>query len=61
MMRMKAGTLVAGLVAVGGLGAVVAAFLGNASPYVTVAEAKTMRGDNLHLAGDIVPGTLDGP
>lgn len=56
---MKAGTLVAGLVAVGGLGAVVAAFLGNASPYVTVAEAKTMRGDNLHLAGDIVPGSLD--
>ncbi len=35
-----------------------AAFLANASPYVTVAEAKQLQGDNLHLAGDILKETL---
>jgi len=45
----------AGLV---GLGIMVAAFVVGASPYVTIAEAKTMRGDGLHVAGDIVAGSL---
>ncbi len=32
--------------------------LSNASPYVTAAQAKTMRGDNLHMQGDLVKGTV---
>ena len=34
-------------------------FMNGASPYVTVAEAKTTSGDRLHLKGAIVDGTLD--
>lgn len=41
-----------------GLTAMVTAFIGGSSPYVTVEQAKSTRGDNLHLAGDIVPGSL---
>ena len=40
------------------LGAVVTAFAGSASPYVTIREARAMSGDRLHLGGDIVPNTL---
>jgi len=36
----------------------VTAFLTNASPYVTIAEAKVSRGDNLHLAGDLDKSTI---
>jgi cytochrome c-type biogenesis protein CcmE len=54
---MKGALLILFLVAAG-LGLAFFAFLGNASPYVTVREARGMRGDNLHLAGDIVQGTL---
>lgn len=32
--------------------------LSNASPYVTAAQAKTMRGENLHMQGDLVKGTV---
>ena len=32
---------------------VVAAFMANASPYVTIAQAKEASGDRLHLAGDL--------
>lgn len=53
---MKA-TLIAAVVAAAGLGTAIVAFVGNASPYVTVAEARQTRSDGLHLAGDIVPGT----
>ncbi|MCW5936275.1 MAG: cytochrome c maturation protein CcmE [Fimbriimonadaceae bacterium] len=42
-----------------GIGAVVYAFMTNASPYVTVAQAQVSQADNLHVAGEIVPGTLD--
>ncbi|MGE0001797.1 MAG: cytochrome c maturation protein CcmE [Fimbriimonadaceae bacterium] len=45
------------LVAVG-LGLAVFAFVGNASPYVTVSEAQASNRDGVHLAGDIIPGTL---
>jgi cytochrome c-type biogenesis protein CcmE len=41
-----------------GLGVMVAAFVVGASPYVTIAEARTMRSDGLHIAGDIVAGSL---
>jgi cytochrome c-type biogenesis protein CcmE len=36
----------------------VATFITGASPFVTVSQAKVLRGDSLHLPGDIVPGTL---
>jgi cytochrome c-type biogenesis protein CcmE len=54
---MKA-TLIAVVVAVAGLGTAIVAFVGNASPYVTVAEARKNPAGGLHLAGDIVPGTV---
>lgn len=50
---MKRGTLVAVILTVVGLCAVVFSFVKNASPYVTVAQAKASSGDNLHLYGDI--------
>lgn len=55
---MKFGTLFAILGTAIGLTVMVTAFLTNASPYVNVAQARQVAGDNLHLAGDIVPGTL---
>ena len=45
--------VVAGLAMVG----VVGAFASNASPYVTVAQARTVGGDSLHLAGTLVKGS----
>ncbi len=48
-------TIVLCLLAISGI---VYAFLQNASPYVTVAQAKATSGDNLHLAGDILKETL---
>lgn len=40
------------------LSATVFAFLSNASPYVTVAQAQASKADNLHVAGDIDKTTL---
>ncbi|AIE87314.1 putative cytochrome c-type biogenesis protein CcmE [Fimbriimonas ginsengisoli Gsoil 348] len=36
----------------------VAAFLRSASPYVTIAQAKTSSGDRLHLMGDLVKNSF---
>ncbi|HVV72277.1 MAG TPA: cytochrome c maturation protein CcmE [Verrucomicrobiae bacterium] len=55
---MKNGALVTGLVAAFAIGAVVVAFSANASPYVTIAQARVTSGDHLHLAGDVVKETL---
>lgn len=55
---MNRSSLVVVLVSVLALSGVVFAFLMQSSPYVTVAQAKTMRGDNMHLAGKIVPGSI---
>lgn len=41
-----------------GVGAMVYAFMNNASPYVTIQEAKMSKGDRMHLAGDILKETL---
>lgn len=41
-----------------GLAGMVYAFMANASPYVTVDQARVAGGDRLHLAGDIVPDSL---
>lgn len=55
---MKMGAVIATLLAVGGLSAMVFAFLTNASPYVTIAEAKTAQGSNLHVSGDLDKASL---
>ena len=40
------------------MGGVIYAFVANASPYVTVAQAKVSTSDNLHVAGDILKATV---
>lgn len=50
---MKAGTVATVVLTVGGLCAVVFAFVRNSSPYVTVAEAKASDHKSVHLSGDI--------
>jgi cytochrome c-type biogenesis protein CcmE len=55
---MKTGPIITAIVAMLALAAVVAAFMSNASPYVTIAQAKTASGDRLHLAGDIIKPTV---
>jgi cytochrome c-type biogenesis protein CcmE len=42
-----------------GLIAVMTLFLANASPYVTIKEAKETKRTSVHLAGDIMKETLD--
>lgn len=46
---------VAALLAIGALGAV---FVTNASPYVSISEAKSSSGDGLHVAGQIEPNSI---
>jgi cytochrome c-type biogenesis protein CcmE len=55
---MKSGVIVTTIVAVAAIGGMLAAFLVNSSPYVTVAQARTTSGDRLHLAGDLLKETL---
>lgn len=55
---MKTGPMLAAAAATIGLAGVLTAFSLNASPYVTVAEAKATTRSNVHLAGDIVPDSL---
>ena len=50
--------VIVGTVVAAGLGLVMFAFMANASPYVDAAAAMRSKGDNLHVAGKIVPGTL---
>jgi len=45
------GPVVTAIIAGLAMAGVVGAFMSNASPYVTIAQAKTTGGDNLHLAG----------
>jgi cytochrome c-type biogenesis protein CcmE len=58
-MKRNVGALVAVVLTLVGLTAVVFAFMSNASPYVTVAEAKARPSNNQHLSGDIVPGSVN--
>jgi len=55
---MKSGPIITAIVAILALAAVVTAFMSNASPYVTIAQAKTATGNRLHLAGDILKPTI---
>lgn len=56
---MARGPLIAMICSFFGLAAVVSAFLINASPYVTVAEAKQSSSKSMHLAGDIMKESLN--
>lgn len=55
---MKPGAIVAILLTVAGLVAVVLAFQGNSSQYVSVKEALSSSGERQHLSGAIVPGSV---
>jgi cytochrome c-type biogenesis protein CcmE len=55
---MKSGPLITAVVAVIALAGAVVAFMTNASPYVTIAQARSASGDRLHLAGDIIKPTV---
>ena len=52
------GAVITGLIATVAMGGVITAFIGNASPYVTVAEAKESRAQGVHLAGSLVKGSV---
>lgn len=55
----KKGAILSGLSAIVALGVLAAVFVKNASPYVTVAEAKTSSGTGLHVAGQIMADSLE--
>lgn len=55
---MKASPIITAVVALLAVFGVCFAFLSSASPYVTVAQAKTSPGDRLHLLGDIVKNSV---
>lgn len=57
-MKIQTGPWISGVVALAAVVGLGAAFVGNASPYVTVAQAASTRGESLHLAGDLVKGSL---
>jgi len=54
----KKGVLITLLVSALALAGICFAFLNNASPYVTIAQAKSEGGDGVHIAGDIVGDTM---
>ncbi len=52
------GAVISGVLGAVALVGLVGVFVLNASPYVTIAEAKTAKGDNLHVSGDLVKESL---
>lgn len=57
--RAKFGAVTTGLITVAALCAIGFVFISNASPYVTIAEAKSAKGTDLHVAGVIDQSTVD--
>lgn len=55
---MKIGVVLSIIVGVVAASAMMMAFLMNSSPYVTIAEAKTMQGTSLHVIGDLDKSTV---
>lgn len=55
---MLKGPAVTAIVAVLAMAGVVAAFMKNASPYVTIAEGRKMGGDGLHVAGNLIKSSV---
>lgn len=56
---MSKGPIVTVVLTVAAVIAVVLAFMQNAGQFVTIRQAKTASGDQLHLAGDIVPESIN--
>lgn len=57
---MKLGALISGVVAVGAAVGLTTVFIQNASPYATITEAPKYVGSNgVHIAGQLVPKTLE--
>lgn len=56
--RAKYGALVTGLITIAALCAIGFVFISNASPYVTIAQAKSESGTGLHVAGVIDQATV---
>ncbi len=54
----KRGAIVSGVLGVTAMAALMLIFVRNASPYVTVKQAKADGGSGLHIAGQIAKGTL---
>ena len=54
----KKGAVVSGLSAVVAVGALAAVFVNNASPYVSIAEAKYSKGSGLHVAGQVEANSI---
>ena len=55
---MKKGPILTAIFTVLALGAVVTAFVTQASAYVTIAQAKQSSETQMHVAGDVIPDTL---
>jgi len=55
---MTKGPLVTAVIAGVAMVAVIGAFATNASPYVTIREARQRQGDRLHLAGDLIKSSI---
>lgn len=54
----KKGAIITGLVTLFGIVAVIVAFISNASPYGTFADARKTHNDSVHVAGDLVKNSI---
>ncbi len=52
------GAIISAAIAVIAMVGVCYAFVTTASPYVTVEQARSTKGDNLHVPGDLIKGTV---
>lgn len=55
---MKRGAIVSGVVAILATVGLATVFVRNASPYATIKDAASLRGDGVHVVGQMVPKTL---
>lgn len=56
--RSNTGAIITALVAIGGIAAVGTAFVSNASPYGTFADARKTKSESMHVAGDVLKETV---
>lgn len=57
-MKLRTGAIVSTVVAFAATGGIVAAFIANASPYMSIAEAKGSSGNKINVVGDMLRDTL---
>lgn len=58
MKRMNKRGIVIGVAAMMGLGLMATAFVANSSPYITIPQALSQGGSNVHVAGQLVSGSV---